>query len=54
MQAATQHLITSAPTPGPRFVLITAAPETDVTAAAPIRIIGSEPRMRGQFCLTDR
>ena len=36
----------------PRLVLISAEPDSD--AKEPVRILGSEPRLTGNFCLTDR
>jgi len=38
----------------PRLVLITAEPESQGAEPQPLRILGSEPRLQGQFRLTDR
>ena len=37
----------------PRLVLISAEPDPQ-GGQQPVRIIGSEPRLTGNFCLTDR
>ena len=38
----------------PRLVLITAEPEPQQAAAQAVRILGSKPRLTGNFRLTDR
>jgi hypothetical protein len=40
---------------GRRLVLISnGAPQLSAAALPPLRIVGSEPRVSGGFCLTDR
>ena len=38
----------------PRLVLISAEPDPQEDDKQLVRIIGSEPRLTGNFCLTDR
>lgn len=53
MMNAHEHTTSSAPLAAPRLVLISAEPEPQ-EAQQSLRILGSEPRMSGNFRLTDR
>ena len=54
MNASTHSHTSAEPQQAPRLVLIKDEPESRESGAEPVRIIGSEPRMRGHFRLTDR
>jgi hypothetical protein len=47
------HTHSTQPEHSPRLVLITAEPD-ETQSPQPLRIIGSEPRLTGNFRLTDR
>jgi hypothetical protein len=53
MQAKTPHHQPQ-PQPQPKRLVLISAEQDAPTAAAPLRILGTEPRLRGSFRLTDR